>query len=222
MVGLLALVPPAIYLSWVRIPPNWAPWGRVELDRPPGWFARLQINSLAANGEACHAALDRAQLSYARAPDTPVTGGCGFTDSVRIVRSRIIYSQTFVSRCALTAALYWYEQRLQELGFAHLGAPVARIDHLGSYACRNINHAGQGRRSEHAMANAIDIAGFRLTNGVTINVQRDWGQATPRGRFLAAARDEACRFFNAVLGPDYNAAHANHFHLDLGRARICR
>ncbi|MBU2089188.1 MAG: extensin family protein, partial [Alphaproteobacteria bacterium] len=36
------------------------------------------------------------------------------------------------------------------------------------------------------------------------------------------ARDSACRYFNTVLGPEYNTAHADHFHLDLGKSRICR
>jgi hypothetical protein len=49
-----------------------------------------------------------------------------------------------------------------------------------------------------------------------------WGDDLPEGRFLTAARDAACRYFNTVLGPDYKELHANHFHLDLGRARLCR
>src|SRR4051794_28602141 len=51
--GLLA----ALYQSWIRIPANVAPWGEVDLDRPPSLLARLQINSLAADPPACLAAL---------------------------------------------------------------------------------------------------------------------------------------------------------------------
>jgi hypothetical protein len=32
----------------------------------------------------------------------------------------------------------------------------------------------------------------------------------------------ACGFFDAVLGPDYNAAHRDHLHLDRGAYRACR
>jgi len=35
-------------------------------------------------------------------------------------------------------------------------------------------------------------------------------------------RDGACRFFDVVLGPDYNDAHRDHFHLDMGAYRACR
>ena len=46
--------------------------------------------------------------------------------------------------------------------------------------------------------------------------------ARPEAAFLREVNDGACRFFNAVLGPDYNAAHRDHFHLDMGRWRVCR
>ena len=97
-----------------------------------------------------------------------------------------------------------------------------RIDQLGTYACRNVNSAASGRRSQHATANAIDIAGFRLADGRSISILDPGAEDTPEARFLAAARDEACRFFNVVLSPDYNRLHANHFHLDLGGFRMCR
>jgi hypothetical protein len=85
-----------------------------------------------------------------------------------------------------------------------------------------VNSAAGGRRSQHATANAIDIAGFRLADGRSISVLADWGKPTAEGQFLAAARDEACSLFNIVLSPRYNELHANHFHLDLGGFHMCR
>ena len=122
----------------------------------------------------------------------------------------------------MTAAIYWWEAELQALARTHMGSDLARIDHLGSYACRNVNSTECGRRSQHATANALDIAGFRFADGRTASVLDDWSADSPAGRFLAAAHDAACGYFNTVLGPAYNDLHANHFHLDLGRARICR
>ena len=40
--------------------------------------------------------------------------------------------------------------------------------------------------------------------------------------FLREIRDGACDLFRVVLGPDYNAAHRDHFHLDMGAFRACR
>jgi len=222
LIILAGLVAIALYQSWIRIPPNWQPWGPVVLDAPPSWFARYQINGLAADPQACYAALDRSELSWRQLSERPISNGCGLEAGARITRSHVPWSGSFDTTCAMTAALYWWEADLQALARLHLGSELVRIDHLGSYACRNVNSAQSGRRSQHATANAIDIAGFRLADGRTVSVLRDWGADTPDGRFLAAAHEAACDLFNTVLGPEYNSLHANHFHLDLGRSRICR
>jgi hypothetical protein len=210
-----------LYQSWIRIPTNVAPWGQVELEQPPGWLARMQINSLAGDPAACIAALDRSALSYRRTPVRPIIDGCGLEAAVRPVQSHVAYNRAFDVTCGMMAALYWYEAELQRLAQQHLGSRITRIDHLGTYACRNVNSAASGRRSQHATANAIDIAGFRLADGRRISILHDWGKDTAEARFLSDAR-EACRFFNVVLSPDYNRLHANHFHLDLGGFRMCR
>jgi len=212
----------AVHQSWIRIPPNWMPWDAVTLDAPPSWFARMQINSLATDPPACIAALTESELDFRRIDDRPLKDGCGISAGVVIEKSNVAYNGAFQSTCALTAALYWYEQKLDELAVLHMGVRVQRIDHLGAYACRNVNSRETGRRSQHATANAIDIAGFHFADGTVANVLKDWGQATREGRFLTAAHAEACRFFNVTLGPAYNSLHHNHFHLDLGRSRICR
>ena len=66
------------------------------------------------------------------------------------------------------------------------------------------------------------MAGFKLANGETISVLRDWNDPGPKGVFLRRVRDGGCRVFVTVLSPDYNAAHANHFHLDMGGWRLCK
>lgn len=52
---------------------------------------------------------------------------------------------------------------------------LTRIEHLGSYACRNIYHRPDARRSEHASAEALDVSGFQLSDGRKITVLRGWG-----------------------------------------------
>ena len=222
LVMVLALLAIALHQTWIRIPPNWQPWGPVALDAPPTWLARYQINALAADPQACFAALDHAALEWRQLAERPIENGCGIEAGARISRSHIPWSGPFDTTCAMTAAIYWWEARLQELARSHMSSELSRIDHLGSYACRNVNNADSGRRSQHATANAIDIAGFRFADGRQASVLADWGEDSEEGRFLAAVHDAACDFFNTVLGPDYNSLHANHFHLDLGRARICR
>jgi hypothetical protein len=77
-------------------------------------------------------------------------------------------------------------------------------------------------RSQHAIANAVDIAGFVLADGRRIAVKGNWHADTAEGRFLRDVHRRACAYFRVVLGPDHNAAHHNHFHLDRGPLSRCR
>jgi hypothetical protein len=123
-------------------------------------------------------------------------------------------------REALAVAL-WRRQVVDPAAEDLLGQNVAVMNHFGSYACRRIYNQRQGAMSQHATANALDVAGFRLADGSTVRVQQDWRDAGPRGRFLRRVRDGACGVFGTVLSPDYNAAHANHLHLDMGQTGVC-
>ena len=106
---------------------------------------------------------------------------------------------------------------------------MVAVDHLGSYACRNINRGEgavvEGARSRHATADALDISAFVLADGRRISVTQ-WPAATASPDasvplWLRAAHAGACRFFDGVLGPDYNAAHRDHFHLETGGYGMC-
>ena len=100
------------------------------------------------------------------------------------------------------------------------GQQVTRLDLAGSFACRSI--AGGQRPSQHSYANALDIVGFRLGDGRRISVLRHWPGEGDKARFLRLVRQAACERFNVTLGPDYNAAHRDHFHVDMGPWRMCR
>lgn len=92
---------------------------------------------------------------------------------------------------------------------------------MGSYACRNI--AGSSRRSAHASAKAIDVSGFVLADGRRITLVDDWNGGTAAEReFLRVVHRSACKRFGTVLGPAYNRAHANHFHLEGPGNNFCR
>ena len=106
-----------------------------------------------------------------------------------------------------------------------LGSPLARIETMGSYNCRDV--AGTSRRSAHATAQAVDIGAFVLADGRRVSVIGGWnGLSEPERRFLRVVHASACKRFGTILGPDYNAAHRDHFHLEAprsdGRAPFCR
>ena len=102
-----------------------------------------------------------------------------------------------------------------------LGSALERIETMGSYNCRNV--AGTDRLSAHAHANAIDVSGFVLADGRRITVLADWTGGTQAEReFLRVIHISACKRFGTVLGPEYNAAHANHLHLERSSSAFCR
>ncbi|MGB3738299.1 MAG: extensin family protein, partial [Pontixanthobacter sp.] len=88
------------------------------------------------------------------------------------------------------------------------------IVHYGAYSCRRLYGRTEGRWSEHATGNAIDIAGFVLDDGTRVMVLDDWSGSSDRALFLKDVRDDACDVFGTVLSPDFNAAHRDHFHFD--------
>ena len=119
------------------------------------------------------------------------------------------------TRCPVAAALaLWEWHVVQPAALEHFGSQVAAIDHLGSYSCRRMYRRPDAAWSEHATANAIDIAGFRLEDGTRISVLDDWAEDGPRSAFLRDVRDGACDLFATVLSPDYNAAHRDHLQFD--------
>jgi len=181
----------------------------------------VRLARLRTDPAACDAALARSTLLTRDIADRQ-SGQCGFTNAVVLTRSSLAYSAPVEASCPLAAAIEPWETAVREAALRHLGADVARIEQMGTYACRRIYHQARGPMSEHATANAIDIAAFTLTDGRTIRVAQHWKEATPEARFLKEVRDRSCGLFSAVLSPDYNLAHADHLHLDMGRARVCR
>ena len=103
-----------------------------------------------------------------------------------------------------------------------LGSEVEAIEHYGTYSCRRMYGRETGRWSKHATAEAIDIAAFRLADGRRISLLDDWDEGGQSAAFLRVIRNEGCRVFGTLLGPDYNEAHRDHFHMQAGGFGTCR
>lgn len=213
-----------------RIPPRWNPWAPLTLTAPPDRFLRFRLDRLSADPAQCRRLLDEAaavgDLEYVPVPDRVTAPGCGFTNAVRIsATSASIGREPIAMSCPAAASLaLWERHVLQPAAVARFGSAVRRIEHYGTYACRGLYHRTAGPRSRHASADAFDVAGFVLEDGRRIRVLKDWGgeAGADEAAFLREVRDGACRYFDAVLSPDYNAAHRDHFHLDRGPYRACR
>jgi hypothetical protein len=193
-----------------------------DLAREPDFITKFHLSRLKDDPRRCMAALDRAGVIYVRVPPLEREEGCGYADAVRLQSSSVSYGGSVALRCpAMLALLLWERHVLIPAAEAHFRQMPASLRHLGTYACRPIAGRSGRRLSQHAFANAIDIASVTV-GGETVSVLRDWDDTGEKGRFLRDLRAGACRMFSAVLSPDYNAAHANHFHFDLGRWSVCR
>jgi hypothetical protein len=110
----------------------------------------------------------------------------------------------------------WVSDIAAPVVMAHAGSPLSSLATGPGYQCRGRNGDSTSKISEHAFGNAIDIAAFRLANKKSVPVNAQSLGDKESGRWMTALRISGCGYFTTVLGPGANAAHAEHFHFDLG------
>ncbi|MGA0604158.1 extensin family protein [Caulobacter sp. KR2-114] len=199
-------------------PPQDVPWKPLSLDQPVGLFTRYKLQRLSPG--ACAAVLAAGGVRFTPVPDR-ADGACRLRDVGRVEDAGALApfspSRPLMSCRQALAYAVWERQVVQPAARRDLRAGLVGVRHLGTYACRNIRHDAVNL-SQHAAANAIDVAGFRLADGHEVTVLADYRRPGPEGRFLRDVRAGACKVFGHTLGPDFNADHRDHLHLDMGRA----
>jgi hypothetical protein len=212
-----------LYRGAIDIPDRWNPWAPLVIAEPTNFLTRYKLNRLSQDPALCRSVLSHATMRYTPVSDRETAPGCFFRNVVRVEATSARIGEPFALTCRSAVSLaMWEHHVLQPAARAYFGQPVTRLHHFGSYACRNVYAREDARRSQHASADALDIAGFVLANGRRISVVNDWLDTGGDARFLHEIHDGACSYFDAVLGPDYNAAHRDHFHFDRGSYRLCR
>lgn len=216
---MLLLVAAALLIAFaaLRPGPQDLPWTPLKLDEPIGLFTGRKIARLTDDRPACLALLRASGIDFEPAA-TRGENQCLVEDAVRVSAHQPLLPLspvTVTPSCPVVAGLIaWQTHVVQPAALGILGVWVKRIEHLGSYSCRRIYGRAADSWSEHATADAIDISGFVLSDGTRISVLNDWNDPGEKGAFLRAVRDGGCRVFSTVLSPDYNAAHADHLHMD--------
>lgn len=214
-------------------PAQHVPWKPLDVDAPIGLATGIKINLISrAPDGVCQDKLNQAtHLRQNSAPDKS-KGSCGYDNANAMSRRGEISfspSASVVAQCPVVLSSYIWLGRVDALAREHFNSPLAKIHHAGTYSCRRQVGNGSKKWSQHAFANAWDITGFELQNGDVISVAKHWPHGLqaqffgrdPKGHFLMATRDAACRVFKVVLSPDFNAAHHDHFHLDHGSKTSC-
>jgi hypothetical protein len=203
--------------------------GPPDLTEPVDRLTRGRLAGLARDDALCRAVLAQAGVAVTLLPPL-ADGRCGYTNAVRLA-PRPAPAVAFRPdspgmACPLAAATHlWLRDVVAPAAQQHLGSRLVAIDHFGTYACRNLYGRADTDLSEHARANALDVAGFRLADGRRVTLVAGWNGTPAERAFLREVRDGGCRLFATVLSPDYNQAHADHFHLDMAARSwggVCR
>jgi hypothetical protein len=134
-------------------------------------------------------------------------GQCGTPAPVRLKSigsdPEIVFDPPVDINCQMVAALgKWAKSTLQPKAIERLKSPVVRIVGASGYSCRNVYNLPNGRLSQHALANAIDIGGFGLENGRMVGVLKGWGLTERDIKALAKAKAEAKAKTNRAKGSD--------------------
>lgn len=179
-----------------------------------------------ADHRQCLSRLGTTQASFVPLSDKYYGAGCSTLSSVNLSRLRGDSGDFELTNlgpvsCPLAESFAaWARFGVDRAARQILGSPLVRIETMGSYSCRNV--AGTSRMSAHARAEAIDVGAFVLADGRRISLVKDWNGGSKEREFLRVVHQSACKRFGTVLGPNYNAAHRDHFHLELGNGTFCR
>ena len=175
------------------------------------------------NIKQCVGELDRLGARYTAIADQNLGGGCSTIGNVQLLGVGVPITNVTAIRCPMARALaLWTREVLQPAVRDAFGSRVVKIESMGGYSCRNIIGGRGTGRSEHATGNAIDIGAFVLADGRRISIRQGWNGSDDDRAFLRNIRGAACKRFQTVLSPDYNAAHFDHLHFDLGGKPFCR
>ena len=210
--------------AWLAEHPEHDPWAPLDLRDPPGWATASKLRALRSDTAECRAVLARSEIAYTALPAAG-EGQCARPDRTRLDGYPLSPAPPPTTCTTAIALELWRRDTVQTQAREIFGQEVDRIEHLGAFSCRRLYGRDEGPWSEHATGNAIDIAALVLADGTRVSVLGDWNGDNPdKALFLRRIRDGACRAFSTTLSPDYNAAHADHLHFDMGGrwSAVCR
>lgn len=162
-------------------------------------------------------------LTFEMSTPPPGAGLCQIDDAVQLRdisfgQFRITFPDRPLLNCKFAARFAeWLSQTGAPIVLAQTKSPVAAMSTGPGYECRGRNGDSSAKTSEHGFGNAVDITAFKLADGRVFQIKDAINAGSPAYATLQGLRGSACGYFTTVLGPGSNAAHAGHFHFDLGK-----
>lgn len=175
--------------------------------------------------KGCLAALSASGASFAPVAQPSNSSSCQIQTPVRLfsIASKAgsvkLPDQPTVN-CAFALKLSaWVDTQAQILALKEAGSTIIAMGTEPGFDCRGRNGDSSAKMSEHAIGDAVDIVYMKLADKTQILVKDALNMQSPHFAFLRDVRATACLDFTTVLGPGTNAAHAEHFHIDLEQRR---
>jgi hypothetical protein len=182
---------------------------------------------IAPEDASCIGRIRALGVEFTEEPPLDVEGACSVPHPLKVsnLGSGISIGPETIVNCAETESLArWMKDVVVPSANRLLGAAPNRITQDSAYVCRTRYNDPHEKISEHAHANAMDIASFSFADRDPVSIGGTKA-GSPEAQFEAEIRKGACDHFTTVLGPGSNAAHATHFHLDMafrrGGYRLC-
>ena len=180
---------------------------------------RSSENVTSQYARQCLAGLKSKSVRFAGLPSKSFDGGCRMIDTIKLMDFGTPTTNLGAMTCPLASSFTdWARYAVAPAAKQYLGSEVVKIETMGTFNCRAVNGSRSGKLSEHAFANAVDVSAFVLRDGRRVSVLNGWRGSSEERAFLRRLHQSACKRFGTVLGPEYNAAHANHFHFDMARS----
>lgn len=207
-----ATVRPEIEIS-TPVDPMLAGYPRMDEPAP-------MMEPMSADELACRKQLKKLKVAFRELDPIRQGDACYIEHPIEVSRiGKVDIKPAATLKCEMAEAFAsWTQNELVPASRWRFLSGVKAIHQGSSYSCRNI--AGtRGTPSEHSLGNAIDVMKLELNNGKKIDVKKPGLFAFRKRGLLNTVRADGCEYFTTVLGPGYNADHADHFHFDIKSRR---
>lgn len=193
--------------------------GALEAETPTGYSRMPPSEAM------CRKQLQKLGVKFVDASSIKKSRSCGIDYPVKIhdIAPGIAMRPSATLNCeaALRVAQWMKDEVKPAARWKMLKRPTVLIN-ASSYRCSRI--AGSRSVSQHASGSALDVRGFKFSDGSIMDIERKGFFSFRERGFQKSVRESACRHFGTVLGPGYNEDHADHLHLDTKQRRraVCK